>query len=509
MDYPVWNPVMGGGVLMALVAVTHVIVSHFAVGGGLLIAVAETVGVRRRDPEYRELARRSSLVLILFSTVFGAISGVGIWVTAGLIAPAAISALIHTYVWAWAVEWVFFILEIVAALVYYTTWDRISKGAHLLVGWLYFVGAYGSLVVINGIIAFMLTPGKWLETHRFWDGFFNPTYWPGVVLRSGIVLMMAAVFMVFPALKARAGARPRLLRFLGWWLAAGTLLAYGGFRWWEANLLPTTRRLFLGASPLLPKLAATRHFTLWSMAATLALALVLLLGLPRRMRAALAVIVALAAFSSFAGFERLREGVRKPFLIQGYMFANGLRVGQISEANERGVLALSGWAAHRAGEDPVSVGRQVFVTECSACHTVDGYQAMGRVLPTADDLAALVTAARPTDARKVFAAQCVRCHRDSSASEMAESLPTAQEMRDDPESIQDLLAGMVEGTLDQLHEMGDVYVQASGTQPVDTTAMSHPYMPPLAGTPAEMEALAAYLEGLQGPAAFEPGNGGR
>ncbi|HHQ49008.1 MAG TPA: cytochrome C, partial [Acidobacteria bacterium] len=254
MDYPVWNLAMGGGALMALVAVTHVIVSHFAVGGGLLIVVAETIGVRRRDHEYRDLAKRSSLVLILFSTVFGAISGVGIWVTAGLIAPGAISALIHTYVWAWAMEWVFFILEIVAALVYYATWNRISKGAHLLVGWLYFVGAYGSLVVINGIIAFMLTPGRWLETRQFWDGFFNPTYWPSVVLRTGIALMMAAVFMVFPALKASAEARPRLLRFLGGWLTVGTLLAYGGYRWWEAHLLPSTRHLFLGAHPLLPKL---------------------------------------------------------------------------------------------------------------------------------------------------------------------------------------------------------------------------------------------------------------
>ena len=64
-------------------------------------------------------------MLILVSTVFGAISGVGIWVVAGLISPAAISALIHTFVWGWAIECVFFILEIVAALIYYTTWDRI------------------------------------------------------------------------------------------------------------------------------------------------------------------------------------------------------------------------------------------------------------------------------------------------------------------------------------------------------------------------------------------------
>ena len=169
MDYPIWDLAIGGGVLMALVAVTHVIVSHFAIGGGLLIAVTETLAVRRGDHEMRELARRSSLMLILVSTVFGAISGVGIWVVAGLISPAAIAALIRTYVWGWAMEWVFFIVEIAAALIYFATWDKISKRAHVAIIWIYFVAAYLSLVIINGIITFMLTPGKWLTTHAFWD----------------------------------------------------------------------------------------------------------------------------------------------------------------------------------------------------------------------------------------------------------------------------------------------------------------------------------------------------
>ena len=106
-----------------------------------------------------DLARRSSLVLILVSTVFGAISGVGIWVVAGLISPATISALIRNYVWGWAIEWTFFFVEIVAALVYYATWNKISRRVHVMIGWIYFVAAYLSLVVINGIITFMLTPG--------------------------------------------------------------------------------------------------------------------------------------------------------------------------------------------------------------------------------------------------------------------------------------------------------------------------------------------------------------
>jgi len=60
MDYPIWDLAMGGGMLMAIVAIPHVIVSHFAIGGGLLIVVTESLAVKRNDPELRALARRSS-----------------------------------------------------------------------------------------------------------------------------------------------------------------------------------------------------------------------------------------------------------------------------------------------------------------------------------------------------------------------------------------------------------------------------------------------------------------
>jgi len=43
--------------------------------------------------------------------VVGAVTGVGIWFTIGLIAPEATSNLIHTFVWVWAIEWVFFLVE--------------------------------------------------------------------------------------------------------------------------------------------------------------------------------------------------------------------------------------------------------------------------------------------------------------------------------------------------------------------------------------------------------------
>ncbi len=495
MDYPIWDVAVGGGTLMAVVAIAHVIVSHFAIGGGLLIVVSETLAVKRNDWELRELARRSSLVLILISTVFGAISGVGIWVVAGLISPAAISSLIHTYVWGWAIEWVFFVLEIVAALVYYTTWGKISKGAHLLVGWLYFVGAYMSLVVINGIVTFMLTPGRWLETRAFWDGFFNPTYWPALLLRTGIVILMAAVVMVFPALKATERRRAGVLRYLGWWLVAGVVLSYAGYRWWEAVLPETIQSLFSGASPSLAVLGATRSFALWSLTVALLVGCVILIAAPKLARGATAVLLSAAAFAFFGGYERLREGTRKPFLVHSHLFSNGLLVSDIEAINQEGILARSGWAA-MGSEDPREIGRRVYRTACASCHTIDGYQSIRRALPTFADMVA-VASDDPSGAGEVlYRDECGACHKDIRYQEMKEMLPTAEEMQEDPAMIHDLNQGMIYAALFQLQEMGEAYSGAPPGQMINTAKLPSPYMPPFVGTDEELDALAEFLATL-------------
>ena len=504
MDYPIWNLAMGGGMLMAIVAISHVIVSHFAIGGGLLIAVTETLAVKRDDPVLRELARRSSLMLILVSTVFGAISGVGIWVVAGLISPAAISALIHTYVWGWAIEWVFFILEIVAALVYYTTWDKISKGAHLLVGWLYFIAAYLSLVIINGIITFMLTPGRWLETNAFWDGFFNPTYWPSLLLRTGIAILMATAFMIFPALKTGADRKADVLGYLGWWMVGGVLLSYAGYRWWEAMLPATVRHLFSGAEPALATLAATRSFALWSLTVALVVGVVILIVAPRLARVVTAVVMAVAAFAFFGGYERLREGARKPFLIHSHLFSNGLLVSDIGTINEEGVLARSGWAA-RGADDSLAMGRSVFRTECSSCHTRDGYQSIQRALPTYTDILEIAKG----EGAGVFESECGGCHGDSNEADMRDMLPTPAEIVEDPATIHDLNRGMIYMAVSQLQEMGEVYRAAPRGEMIDTAKLHFSYMPPFVGSDEELEALVEYLALVaEGDGAEPAANGG-
>lgn len=443
MDYPVWDLAFGGGVLIGVVAIAHVLVSHFAVGGGIVIAVVETLAVRRNDPALRDLARRTSLMLILVSTVFGAISGVAIWFAIGLVHPAATSLLIHNYVWGWAAEWAFFILEVVTALLYWATWDRVRPRTHLLVIWLYAFAAFMSLVIIQGILSFMLTPGRWIETRSFWHGIFNPTYFPGLALRTGTCLLLAGAYMTFAALRERdRAARARLVRLLAAFQAVGAVVAYAGYRWWEVAIPESVRAIFLGAKPILPALASTRGLALWSLAAFLALALAALL-LPKAQRWPVALAALLAGFLFLGGYERLREGARKPFVIRDVMFSNGVWVREIPHLNRDGVLSKAAWAARGASISHETRGRAVFRAQCASCHTLDGYLSIRRIVAPMD-------------------------------------------------------ADSIGGILEVMRGDGDKYASpdyvVAGA--VATTRLDYPYMPPLVGTDEEVSALRDYLAGL-------------
>src|SRR5512143_2789914 len=163
MNYPLWA-IPAPGLLIAAVAILHVFISHFAVGGGLFLVVAERKARREQDPALLGFVRALSRGFVLLTLVFGALTGVGIWFTIALVQPQATSALVTTFVWAWAIEWTFFALEVAAAIVYYHGWDRLDERTHMAVGWIYFVAALASLAVITGILSFMITSGRWPAT---------------------------------------------------------------------------------------------------------------------------------------------------------------------------------------------------------------------------------------------------------------------------------------------------------------------------------------------------------
>jgi mono/diheme cytochrome c family protein/cytochrome bd-type quinol oxidase subunit 1 len=430
MNYPVWD-VPAPGLLIAAVAIVHVFISHFAVGGGLYLVLTEWRARRDADQDVLAFLKTQSRAFVLVTLVLGALTGVGIWFTIALVQPQATSALVTTFVWGWAIEWTFFAVEIAAAMVYYYGWDRLDPRTHLRVGWVYFVAAWASLVVINGILAFMLTSGDWPTTYAFAAAFFNPTYWPTLVLRTavavglaGLYALLAGAFLGDPRVKGRL-ARWSVTRFVApaavvappalvWTLSAAagsgaavaeTLGARGPGLWTllAAVLSPS----IAGGQPVVRAAALVAV-----VAATLLLLGALALAAWRsrtygRLEAALLMGL---GFLTVGGGEWVREGLRKPWVIDDYMFVNGIRSGAprgapadtfdpftVEALRERGALASARWSRVPPGRRPgdpaldalppaewadgaATAGAELFRLECAACHTDDGHLGIRRLV---------------------------------------------------------------------------------------------------------------------------------
>ncbi len=372
MNYPVWEVAPGGGLLIAMVSILHVFISHFAIGGGLWLVLTETQARRRNDEQLLGFVRGHSRFFMLVTLVLGAITGVGIWFTIALVSPASVSALIHAYVWGWAIEWVFFIVEIAAALVYYHSWQTLAGRTHLAVGWVYFIAAWASLAIINGIITFMLTPGAWLQTKSFWDGFFNPTYWPSLVLRTFVSLGLAGLFTLLSASRLpHDGFRFRVVRYNAVWVVVGVIGgALAGI--WYKTAFPGWSDLVVGAVPILPTMVAWLRI---GAIAVLILALWPLL-VPRSWNPAGVVLLGTAALLTFGAGEWAREAGRKPFTIKDYMYSTGLLVSDEDKLAADGMMAHTRWFNTDVGHDRTAIGKELYRAHCQPCHTLDGYNGL-------------------------------------------------------------------------------------------------------------------------------------
>ena len=367
MHYPFWDQPIGYGVLMAAIAVFHVFVSHFAIGGGLYLVVNEQLARRSGDGQRLDYLEKLSKFFALATLVAGAVTGVGIWFVIGLLAPAATEALIHNYVWGWAIEWTFFVVEIAAAMIYYYGWKRMTARAHLTVGWIYFVAAWLSLVIINGILTFMLTPGRWLATGNFWDGFFNPTYWPSLVLRTGVCVMLAGLYALLVASRLESGDfKARTVRQAALWSLGGLAVTVLSQVWyWKAIPLELTAKA-LQAMPT-PIRSIETSFGLAGVIAIAMLTLAILA--PRRLGTPMALAFMALGLAWFGAFEWSRESLRKPYIITGYIYGNGLELAHTDQYRQEGYLAQ---IPYRTGKD----GADLFRHACRNCHTLDGYKAL-------------------------------------------------------------------------------------------------------------------------------------
>lgn len=402
MHYPWWYvPFLTSPMLIAIVAVMHVIVSHYAVGGGFFLAVETQYAYRTDHREYLAYLREHAWFFILVTVAYGAITGVGIWWTIGLASPLATEMLIHIFVFGWAMEYVFFIVEIASAFIFFYYWGRPDPRTHQIIGWIYAISAWVSLVLITGITAFMLNPGAWPQHRNFWTGFFNPQFVPQVLARTGGAFLLSSLYVYLHAsfkvkdpglrnLVESRSARPALL--------GAILVVLGGLGWYL--FLPESAKAALAAASVLNVLMVLIF------AITAAVFVMLYLGPYRNpgwLSPGFAILFLALGFAAIATGEYIREAVRKPYILYNVVMSNQILPEEIPMMRTKGYLESGTWtkalvAAQyphlmREGRvnraklltlpeaDQLRLGQVLFQYGCNNCHAItQGYSPVGHLM---------------------------------------------------------------------------------------------------------------------------------
>ena len=385
MNYPVWNlPILGGGLVVAIIAIIHILISHLAIGGGAFMAVAEFWSDRQPDGErIRAWLHKFATYFLVCTTVFGAMTGVGIWFSIQLASPEGTSLLIHQFVFAWAIEWVMFLAELTVLYLYYYGWKVSSRAMQRFLAIAYFVIAWLSLFVINGILTFMLTPGAWtLENRDLAAGFFNPGFAPSLVIRTVAMFLIAGLFGIFVATRiADDELKARVVRFSSKWvLPAAVILPVAGILYW-GTLPESAVKIFHGgvvgaAGSRLEALA--RYF--WLAATSGALVIVGALfaaARPKAVHTAAALALLLTAQLGIMGAEFFREMARKPYVVHGVLYGNALWKEDAADAEHmrRPYLDAARWDPSPAPLTRAH-GEWIYRLQCASCHTLDGYRSL-------------------------------------------------------------------------------------------------------------------------------------
>ncbi|MEW6739930.1 MAG: cytochrome ubiquinol oxidase subunit I [Nitrospirota bacterium] len=378
--YPVWEvPNLSAGIILGIMSTFHILPSHLSVSSMWFNVYVETKAYRENRPELMEFVKKYTLLLLIFAYVFGSLSGVGIWYAATVTNPRGISGLIHNYVWGWATEWVFFIIEVTGIFIYYYTLNKVDRKTHLKIGWIFVIASWITMVIITGILAFMLSPGKWVETGNFFDGFFNQTYWPQLLMRTMLMFCIGAVYAIIAASRLKdAETKKLVVKTASKWGAAGLVIG-GIISFWYLKTLPDNGRTMLEI--IVPKgLKSGMIISLGGMMIYFIYAHIR----PLTIKIVPAVLAVAVLFIGIWSAERTREMLRKPYVISSYMYSNQIigrgieSKGVKSEAeviNEKGILKFVPFVPGHLRDindgNRLQAGKMIALIECAQCHVLE------------------------------------------------------------------------------------------------------------------------------------------
>jgi cytochrome d ubiquinol oxidase subunit I len=174
------DPVTLSRILTGLTLGFHIIFATIGVGVPMLIAIAEWMGIRRKDSHYILLARRWARGFVITVAV-GVVTGTAIGLMLSLLWPSFMQIAGQAIALPLFMETFAFFFEAIFLGIYLYTWDRFKKqSTHFLLVIPVVIGSSASAFFITTVNAFMNTPqGFTLQGTRITDiqpikAMFNP-----------------------------------------------------------------------------------------------------------------------------------------------------------------------------------------------------------------------------------------------------------------------------------------------------------------------------------------------
>ncbi|WP_211369210.1 c-type cytochrome [Roseospira navarrensis] len=380
--YPTWSePFVGNGWVVGIIATIHVLMSHTAVGAALFFTYLATIAYRDDRPELLDYIKSYGLFLLIFSYVLGSITGPGIWYSTTVASPRGISALIHSFVWKWATEWVFFVIEVVGVYLIIYLIGKVDKRTHLKIAWIFGLASLTTMLIIVGILSFMMWPGKaaWFAEGGYLNGFYGSNTFAHLAMRVAFMFTMTAVVggIVVAGLKDKALKRD-IARRLGIMGLISGVIGFGLLKWYMTTLPPETEVVVANRLPA--------YFD-DSMLITLAIIgtyFIVTMIQPRLLiRSVAATMTVVILVFGLWPEETARESIRKPFVAGQYLYSNQIVARDVPGMNiesELPTLAAHGVLATHpflpdglrtvTPENAVAAGEAIALTMCSNCHNL-------------------------------------------------------------------------------------------------------------------------------------------
>ncbi|WP_127470305.1 cytochrome c [Thiomicrorhabdus aquaedulcis] len=379
--YPTWyEPGVGSGWVVGIIATFHVLASHTSVGAALLFAYLSHRAYKEDRDDLLDFVKKYGLFLMVFTYVAGSITGPGIWYSTTVASPNGIGALIHSFVWKWATEWVFFVIEVVGVYMIVYLVGKVDKKTHMKISVIFGAASLATMIIIVGILSFMMMPGKeaWFEDGGYLNGFYGTNTFIQTGMRMAFMFTMTAIVggIVVASIKDPA-FKKEMTRKLGWLGIISTLVGAALFQWYLTSvpsqaLLVMENRLpdYFGPSILIVLAGTLSYFIITMLQPKLLVA-------------------------GFAGFmtvtflvaglwpeETARESMRKPWVAGQYVYSNqvigrdvpGMDIkSQLPIIEKVGILKAHPFTPDHLKEvnagNQIQAGEFIAMTYCSNCHS--------------------------------------------------------------------------------------------------------------------------------------------